>query len=918
MATMISGLGGSAGYGEQSFKTATVSGNLDDGFVNVNVTSIFGSGGMTVGGTGYTSLFISSNGLITFGSGVTTYTPSSLTSLGQPSLAPFWTDIDISKGGDIYWDLDPVNGRITITWLNVAPYTGTGQNSFQVILTSTGSGDFTVEYIYENIGFTNGYAGHATTGFYDGTTQTLLEGSGDPAMLSTYATNDFDTNDPAGVYGLGFEGGSSFAGDGIVDGTSGNDVIGAAFTGDPDGDRVDGEDATGFAGTTGHDDYIRAGAGDDTVNAGLGNDIVFGDAGRDAVFGGYGADTLSGGAGNDSVDGGSGNDSLSGGDGDDTLVGGAGAAGATYAPVYTEVTLATQEIAGTSGRPEFTVRTWSNESNLTTGSNSGVSGFRIGNGDSNELHTHMASSRLAGGQVRFNGLDSNEAATIQIDGVTVNLATAVADGRVSFNGGGVYGINGSGQIVRIAGTGSNPSTIGTLTINVLYTSVGILASGSNSTSSAGFFYEYFVNTQPLPVAAEAGGDDLLSGGAGNDLLEGGDGNDTLAGGEGSDQLTGGAGVDVADYSGSASGVTVDLAAGSGSAGDAAGDSLAGIEALAGSAQDDRLFGDGAGNTLSGGAGDDSLDGRGGDDRLYGGAGQDSLVGGAGDDLLSGDEGNDRLEGGEGADTIIGGAGADTLVGGNDGDVVDGGDGNDTLDLSAWGWRNTNVVYDAVDRRNGSVQFLNQTGAVIGTMQFQNVETVVPCFTPGTRITTRRGEVAVEDLRAGDAVLTRDNGFCRLLWTGRRRLERAALLSARDGLCPVRIRAGALGNGVPARDMMVSPQHRMLLQGLRAELLFGEPEVLVAATHLTGLDGVDRVCPDGVTYVHILFDGHEIVCADGAWSESFQPARPMVDAMDRTQAEEILQIFPALATSRTAFDAARLTLKSHEARALLAA
>lgn len=119
MATMNTGLGGTAGYGEQSFRTSTVSGNLDDGFVNVNVTSVFGAGGMNINGTSYTSMFISSNGLITFASGVTSYTPTALTALGQPSLAPFWTDADINKGGEIYWDLDPTTGKITVTWLFV-------------------------------------------------------------------------------------------------------------------------------------------------------------------------------------------------------------------------------------------------------------------------------------------------------------------------------------------------------------------------------------------------------------------------------------------------------------------------------------------------------------------------------------------------------------------------------------------------------------------------------------------------------------------------------------------------------------------------------------------------------------------------------------------------------------------------------
>lgn len=983
MATMNSGLGGTAGYGEQSFKTSTVSGNLDDGFVNVNISSVFGSTGLNINGTSYSSIYISSNGLITFQSGVTTYTPGALTSLNQPSLAPFWTDADISKGGDIYWDLDPTTGKVTITWLNVAPYQGTGTNSFQVVITSTGGGDFNVDYIYDHINYTNGYAGNATTGFSNGVTQTLMEGSGNAAILSTYAGNDFDTNDPLGVYGIGFEGGASFAGDGIVDGTAGNDVIDTSYTGDVGGDRVDANDATGYSSTSGNADYIRAGAGSDTVSSGLGNDIVFGGAGNDSISAGYGGDTVDGGTENDIIDGGSGNDSLEGGAGDDVIYGGTAGAGTTYTPSYTEVTAATQTVTGTSGRPNFSVQTASGDNNLTAGTNGAVSGFRVGNGDSSETHTHTASSQVSGGQVLFNGIDATEQMTIRIDGVTVNLNTAIANGTVSFNGAGTYAVNASGQIYQLGGTTTNPTTVGTLTINVPYTSLAVQATGTNTTvTTSGFFYEYYVNTQPINVAAETAGNDTLSGGAGNDMLYGGDGNDTLdggtendqvfggtgndsligdagddtlsgddgndqlyggigndsltggiggdtlVGGAGADTLSGGQGQDYADYSGSSSGVTVNLTTGAGTGGDASGDSLSGIDGLIGSAFDDVLTGyDGQGtsgdiftNIFYGGAGNDALDGRSGDDQLYGGADNDTLYGGLGNDLLDAGTGNDLIYGGDGADTIIGGQGSDSIYGGSAGDVVDGGENtadNDVLDLSNWGWRYTNVLYDQNNPENGTVQFLDQNGAVVSSMQFSNIEKVIPCFTPGTRIVTDKGEVAVEALQPGDMILTRDNGFQPLIWTGQRKLVVADLV-VQPQLCPVHIAAGALGHGLPVRDMVVSPQHRMLIEGARAEMLFGEAEVLVAATHLTRLPGVQPIFPQGVTYVHILFGAHEIVCADGAWSESFQPAQRMLDGMGQEQAEEIMALFPDLPLAEAAFPAARLTLKAHEARVLLAA
>jgi hypothetical protein len=201
------------------------------------------------------------------------------------------------------------------------------------------------------------------------------------------------------------------------------------------------------------------------------------------------------------------------------------------------------------------------------------------------------------------------------------------------------------------------------------------------------------------------------------------------------------------------------------------------------------------------------------------------------------------------------------------------------------------------------------------MTFTCIEQVIPCFTPGTLISTERGEVAVEDLRVGDRVVTRDNGLQTLRWVGSKRLSLADLI-VNPALRPVEIGAGALGHGLPTRAMTVSPQHRMVIEGARAEMLFGEPEVLVAATHLTSLPGVEVKLSAAVRYVHVMFDRHEIICANGAWTESFQPAQRMLDAMDRAQADEVLALFPELAGQEFDFPAARLSLKAHEARVLL--
>ncbi len=120
---------------------------------------------------------------------------------------------------------------------------------------------------------------------------------------------------------------------------------------------------------------------------------------------------------------------------------------------------------------------------------------------------------------------------------------------------------------------------------------------------------------------------------------------------------------------------------------------------------------------------------------------------------------------------------------------------------------------------------------------------------------------------GDKVFTRDNGIQAIRWIGSRTLS-CDELEAR--FHPIRFREGSLGNGMPARDLVVSPNHRMLVTSTLSELLFAEREVLVSAKHLTHLDGVERVKTESVTYVHMMFDRHEVILGDGAWSESFQP------------------------------------------------
>ncbi|WP_435311109.1 Hint domain-containing protein [Primorskyibacter sedentarius] len=143
----------------------------------------------------------------------------------------------------------------------------------------------------------------------------------------------------------------------------------------------------------------------------------------------------------------------------------------------------------------------------------------------------------------------------------------------------------------------------------------------------------------------------------------------------------------------------------------------------------------------------------------------------------------------------------------------------------------------------------------------------PCFVTGTLITCEDGDRLVETLKVGDRVLTERRGFQTIRWIGRRRFSGLDIL-ADDRRRPIRIGAGALGNGLPRQDLLVSRQHRMVVASDAAKGLTGARRVLIAARHMTKLKRVSLVCPArGVTYHHILFDHHEVVFANGAATES---------------------------------------------------
>ncbi|WP_324753452.1 Hint domain-containing protein [Roseovarius sp. Pro17] len=169
---------------------------------------------------------------------------------------------------------------------------------------------------------------------------------------------------------------------------------------------------------------------------------------------------------------------------------------------------------------------------------------------------------------------------------------------------------------------------------------------------------------------------------------------------------------------------------------------------------------------------------------------------------------------------------------------------------------------------------------------------VICFTPGTRIDTPDGPKLVEELREGDHVQTKDSGAEEIQWIGSRRMTGARLF-AMPKLRPIRIRAGALGGKRPDEELLVSPEHRMLVQGDVARTLFNTPEVLISAKDLVNSDTIKvDLAVREVTYIHLLLPSHQILWANGVETESFHPASVALSTLDEADRLRLLARYPA--------------------------
>ena len=203
------------------------------------------------------------------------------------------------------------------------------------------------------------------------------------------------------------------------------------------------------------------------------------------------------------------------------------------------------------------------------------------------------------------------------------------------------------------------------------------------------------------------------------------------------------------------------------------------------------------------------------------------------------------------------------------------------------------------------------GALVGENQYA----IVFCFAAGTMIDTPDGAKDVATLDVGARVTTKANGVQTVRWVGKKHLSGSELLAA-PHLAPIKITAGAIGRGVPETDLYVSPQHRMLVEGAQAELLFGEPSVLVPAKAMINDKTILTAHSDeGITYYHILFDRHEIIRANGCWSESFHPGSEGLRSVDDVAKAELFALFPELQDGGTQRATCLPALKPTEAALL---
>jgi len=152
---------------------------------------------------------------------------------------------------------------------------------------------------------------------------------------------------------------------------------------------------------------------------------------------------------------------------------------------------------------------------------------------------------------------------------------------------------------------------------------------------------------------------------------------------------------------------------------------------------------------------------------------------------------------------------------------------------------------------------------------------------------------VETLRIGDPVSTQHHGPKSIRWIGKRSIKLAPNFP-KIKFRPIQISEGALGQGLLRTPLRLSRQHRLLVSSPISQRMFGTQDCLIAAIKLTDLLGIaiDTDCA-GVTYIHLLFDEHEVITANGAPCESLHTGPEAMKSIPAATHAELFAIFPEL-------------------------
>ena len=668
--SLISGLGGDAGFGENLLAR-----NDDGSTLEIDITSIFGAAGLNFYGRQFTSLWVNNNGSVTFNGARGTYTPSDITANNNnPEITPFYADVD-TRGGVVtdigsgnstgsnlvYYDFDIANDRFIVTWDDVGYFSSATNltNAFQLILTDRQNGDFDIEFRYENVDWTTGSASGG------------VDGLGGVVARAGYTAS---TGDPAAYYELPVSGDQ--AGILALDDTVGNrGQIGRWEFNVRSGDVVTTDipdlPGTGVSGWTSGDPHLltldgvaydfhaageyvllRATNGSDfevqsrmtpignsvSVNAAIatrlgGADVMVDatDASPITVNGVVRAIDNFG-----SID--VGNDRIYRTDNVYTLL---------YAGADGIVNGGDSRIIVTvhSDRVDLDVR-------LNTDLAGNLEGL-LGNADGDASNdVALADGTPLDRPFRFEDLYSQYRDDWRVTDAADSLFTYDTGESLS----GFYLPDYPGELVTIddfTATEVNAAVAAA-------TNAGLTPGTANFNNAVLDFaltgdLGFVQSATNVGIIAETAAPDVIS--VGGVTLTGDEFANFLQGGAFSDTLRGGGGDDH----------------------------------LVGGARADRLFGEEGNDRIEGGDGADILSGGTGDDFIFGGAtsadlrdivyagdGNDTIDGGYGNDELRGDAGDDIMAGGFGADFVLGGTGNDVMTGSAWGDLLYGGDGNDFI------------------------------------------------------------------------------------------------------------------------------------------------------------------------------------------------------------------------------------------------